>query len=60
MSRRDYIEAARIVREADYLTPEARGRLISDLVTFFADDNAKFLPSKFRAACYDGVKIGTG
>ena len=51
MSRRDYLEAARIVREADYLTPAARARLVADLVTFFADDNPRFSPAKFRAAC---------
>jgi hypothetical protein len=51
MSRKDYVAAARIVREAEYLTDEARARLVSDLVTFFANDNARFSPSRFRAAC---------
>jgi hypothetical protein len=51
MSRKDYVQAARIVREAGYLTEEARVRLVSDLVTFFADDNPRFSPSRFRAAC---------
>ena len=51
MSRKDYVEAARIIREADYLTSEARARLVSDLVTFFSDENARFSPSRFRQAC---------
>lgn len=51
MSRKDYVEAARIIREAGYLSREARVRLVSDLVTFFADDNPRFSPARFRQAC---------
>ena len=51
MTRKHYVEAARIVREAEYLSSEARARLVSDLVTFFGDDNPRFTPSRFRAAC---------
>ena len=51
MSRKDYVAAARLVREAHYLNDEARARLVADLVTLFADDNARFSPSRFRAAC---------
>jgi hypothetical protein len=51
MSRRHYIELARIVREASYLSDDARRRLVADLVTFCADDNARFSPSRFREAC---------
>lgn len=51
MSRKDYREAARIIREADYLTPVARARLVADLVTFFADGKPRFSSAKFRAAC---------
>ena len=51
MSRKDYVAAARIVREADYRSTTARTRLVSDLVTFFADDNPRFVPSRFREAC---------
>jgi hypothetical protein len=51
MSRKDYVEAARIVREAEYLSHDARTRLVADLVTFFADDNPRFSASRFRAAC---------
>jgi hypothetical protein len=50
MSRKDYVEAARIIREASYLSAEARTLLVSDLVTFFADDNPRFSPSRFREA----------
>jgi hypothetical protein len=51
MSRKDYAEAARIIREGSYLSAEARALLVSDLVSFFAYDNSRFSPSKFRAAC---------
>jgi hypothetical protein len=51
MSRKDYVAAARILREADYLSEEARARLVADLVTFFADENPRFSPSRFREAC---------
>jgi hypothetical protein len=56
LTRKHYIELARLLREADYLTPEARGLLVGDLITFLADDNPRFSPSKFRAAVYNGVK----
>ena len=53
MSRKHYVEAARIVREAAYLSEDVRTRLIADLVTFFADDNPRFslrtLPRGVRA-----------
>ena len=51
MSRKDYVQAARLVREATYLSEEARARLVADLVTFFADDNPRFSPSRFKEAC---------
>ncbi len=51
MSRKDYVAVARIIREAAYLSEEARGRLVAELVTFFADDNPRFSPSRFREAC---------
>jgi hypothetical protein len=51
VSRKHYVEAARIVREAAYLSEEARTRLVSDLVVFFSDDNPRFSPSRFREAC---------
>ena len=51
MSRKHYVEVARIVREATYLDDDARAGIVSDLVTFFADDNPRFSPSRFLAAC---------
>ena len=51
MSRKDYVEAARIIREASYLSAEAKALLVSDLVTFFSDDNPRFSASRFRQAC---------
>ena len=51
MSRKHYVEVARIVREATYLDDEARAGIVSDLVSFFTDDNPHFSPSRFRAAC---------
>jgi hypothetical protein len=50
MSRKHYVEVARIVREAAYLDDEARACLVADLVTFFAHDNPHFSPSRFRTA----------
>ena len=51
MSRKHYVEVARIVREATYLDDEARAGIVSDLVRFFADDNPPFSRGRFRAAC---------
>lgn len=51
MSRKDYVAAARIVRSARYLSAEARALVVSDLVTFFADDNPRFSATRFREAC---------
>lgn len=51
MSRKHYVEVARIVREAAYLDEEARAGIVSDLAPYFADDNPRFSPSRFRAAC---------
>ena len=51
MSRKDYVEAARIIREASYLNAGARALVVSALVTFFAEDNPRFSPSRFREAC---------
>ena len=50
MSRKDYVEAARIIRE-EHMTKETRKRLVARFVTFFADDNPRFSPSRFREAC---------
>jgi hypothetical protein len=51
MSKKHFIELARIVSRADYLSDEARARLVSDLVTFCADANPRFSSSRFREAC---------
>jgi hypothetical protein len=50
MSRRDYIEAARILRETPMET-ETRKQLVTRFVTMFADDNPRFSPAMFREAC---------
>lgn len=49
MSRKDYVEAARILRETD-MPAELRFELVSRFVTMFADDNARFSSSRFREA----------
>lgn len=49
MSRKDYVEAARILRETP-MPSETRGELVARFVTMFADDNARFSPSRFRDA----------
>jgi hypothetical protein len=51
MSRKDYVEAARILRDTP-MPAETRAALVGRFVTFFADDNAQFSPSKFREAAY--------
>jgi hypothetical protein len=58
MSRRDYIRFAEMVRDAGYLTADARGRLISDLLEIFKADNPRFDSDRFRSACYTGVTLG--
>ncbi len=49
MSRRHYIAAAAILREAT-LTPKQRQDLARRFVTMFADGNPRFSPSRFLAA----------
>lgn len=51
MSRKHFIELARLVREAGYLDDATRSQLVSDLVTLCADANPRFSPSRFREAC---------
>ena len=56
MTRKDYAALARIVREntnqdsfyGDSIDPD---NLIDDLVDMCQEDNPRFDPSKFRAAC---------
>ena len=52
VTRKDYVEVARILREAD-LSDEQRARLVARFVTFFADDNARFSPMRFRDAALE-------
>jgi len=49
VSRKDYNEAARILRETA-MPAETRSQLVARFVTMFADDNARFSPSRFREA----------
>jgi hypothetical protein len=50
MSRKDYVALAEILRETP-MADETRAELVSRLVTMLADDNPRFSPSRFRAAC---------
>ena len=50
MSRKDYVEAARILRETA-MPDETRAALVDRFVSMFASDNARFSPSRFRVAC---------
>ena len=50
MSRKHYNEAARILRETP-MAAELRAQLVSRFVSMFADDNARFSPTRFRDAC---------
>jgi hypothetical protein len=52
MSRKDYLAIAAILREAT-LTPKQRDELTARFVTVLADNNARFSPSRFRAAVCD-------
>jgi hypothetical protein len=51
MSRRDYLRAAQLVREARYLSEEQRFQLFEDLCQWFQADNPRFSPERFFAAC---------
>lgn len=50
MSRKDYVEAARIIRETP-MASETRAALVARFATMFADDNARFIAGRFRLAC---------
>jgi hypothetical protein len=50
MSRKDYVETARVLR-ATPMTSETRAALVARFITMFADDNRQFSPERFRAAC---------
>jgi hypothetical protein len=50
MSRKDYVEAARIIPETA-MSSETRAALVARFVTMFADENPRFSPSRFRDAC---------
>ena len=50
MSRREYNEAARIIRGTP-MPAHVRAQLVSRFITMFADDNARFSPPRFREAC---------
>ena len=50
MSRKDYVEFARILREADFLTNEQRHRLAAEMASVFAIDNDRFQKLTFIQA----------
>lgn len=54
MSRRDYLRAAQLVREAAYLSETQRVTLFEDLCQWFSSDNPRFSPDRFFAACAIG------
>jgi hypothetical protein len=51
MSRKHYLRAAQLVREARYLDEEQRVQLFADLCEWFKADNPRFSPERFFAAC---------
>jgi hypothetical protein len=55
VSRKDYIAAATILREAD-VTPEQREALARRFATLFADDNPRFSRMRF----FEGVNGKSG
>src|SRR5438128_1327407 len=56
-ARRHYCAVAGVIRDADYLDAETRGRLIGDFSSLFAGDNGRFQPDRFQAAACDGVQL---
>jgi hypothetical protein len=50
MSRKDYRGIAAILSETT-MVAELRAELVARFVTFLADDNPRFSPTTFRAAC---------
>jgi hypothetical protein len=54
VTRRSYNEIARIISETE-MPEEVRDELVARLSTTFADDNPRFDPARFRAACQPGV-----
>jgi hypothetical protein len=58
MSKKHFIELARLVSRAEYLSDEARDRLVGELVTFCAGTNPRFSPSRFRDACSQAFESG--
>jgi hypothetical protein len=60
MSRRDFIAAAAIVRQAHYLSEAQRVQLFEDLAEWFKADNPRFSPDRFFAACAIGDGFSGG
>jgi len=56
-TRRHYEALAGLIRDAGYLEPQTRGRLVSDLSELFSVDNERFSVDRFRAAAYNGVRL---
>lgn len=57
MTRKDYVAAASIVRQAHYLDEEQRVELFEHLCTWFASDNRRFDPDRFFTACAIGDSV---
>jgi hypothetical protein len=58
MSRKDYVEAARILRDTP-MPATTRALLVARFVTMFADDNPRFSPSRFREASTPDIEPDT-
>jgi hypothetical protein len=57
MTKKDYILAARIIRDATHASPTARNDLQQAFADFFAADNPRFDRARWRAAVNDGVRV---
>ena len=61
MSRKDYVEAARILSSVP-MPAEVHSALVARFVTMFADENPRFSPPRFREACEpdttDDLEVG--
>jgi hypothetical protein len=58
MTRKDYVAAAKIVREYKDSHPFNAGLVVENaFADFFAEDNSRFDEARFRAACVPSNEI---
>lgn len=55
MSRKHYVELAKIIRDALYLTAEQKRILANQIGCYLQTDNPNFKPGKFTAAATESM-----